>query len=133
MYVSVYSGVYTLTRSADVGRRHLLDGCGFLLEPPTTVATVFLDTEGGTGFGRIEIAADGRAALGLCEPAAAPDDLPRPVAISLASTMAAAAGAPDGCWRFRPGPAVIPSTTVGAVPAPRFNISPTTLGGPAER
>lgn len=125
--------LYTLTRSADVGRRHLLVGCGFLLELPTTVATVLLDTEGGTGFGRFEIAADGRAALGLCETAAVPDALPRPVAISLANTMAAANGAPDGCWRFRPGPAEVPSTTAGAEPAPCFNISPTTLGGPADR
>jgi len=77
---------------------------GFLLEPPTTAATVFLDTEGGTGFGRTTVAAaaatDARAILGPCEPAAA-EDLPRPVAMSLANTMAAAAGAPDGCWRLR--------------------------------
>lgn len=126
-----------------MGRRHLLAVCcGFLLEPQTTVATVFLDTEGGTGFGRTATAADGRAALGLwCEPAAAaaaaavPDDgLPRPVAMSLANTMAAAAGAPDGCWRLRgPGPGAVPSTTATVGPAPRFNISPTTLGGPADR
>lgn len=135
LYTTMYH-VYTLTRSADVGRRHLLAGCGFLPQPPTTAATVFLDTEGGTGFGRIEIAVDARATLGLCGPAAAPVDLLRPVTMSLAKTMAAAAGAPDGCWRLRPGPAIVPSTTAGTtdvVPTPPFNISPTTLGGPVDR
>lgn len=94
--------LYTLTRlSADVGRRHLDLGCCFLPPSSTAAATVFLDTEGVTGLGRIGI--PDRAALGLCGPTAVTDDNEddddddlRPVAMSLANTMAAATGAPDG-------------------------------------
>lgn len=128
--------LYTLTRSTDVGRRLRLLGCRFLEQPSSSAG--FLYIEGGTGLGRIGIP-DTRPVLGLCGTPAImatadepPDDL-RPVAMSLANTMAAAAGAPDGCstatLRFRT--AVIPSITV-ACTAP-FNSSPTTLGGPADR
>lgn len=129
------SNRYTLTRSVDVGRRHL--GCCFLPSPLTVAATatVFLaDTEGGTGLGRIGIP-DERAVLGLCGlvAVATPDDL-RLVAMSLANTMAAATGVPDvecseALRLVREVTAAPSSATVGAAP---FNISPTTLGGPTD-
>lgn len=128
-YIYIYI-TYTFTCSADVGRQHVLLGRCFRPPPPAS-AVVFLDAEGVTGLGRTGIPDARATALGLCGTAAVADDL-RPVAMSLANTMAAAAGAPDTCsatprLRAAADP-VVPSRVV----AP-FNSSPTTLGGPADR
>lgn len=125
----------TLTRSADVGRRLHLDlGCRFL---PSS-ATVLLDTEGGTGLARTTGIPDARAVLGLrsFNGAPSPPDSLRPVTMSLANAMAEAAGTQwVGCCstaataapRLRTAAVVTPSAV-----AERFNISPTTLGAPAD-
>lgn len=134
------SALCTLTRSTDVGRRHVLLGRSCFL--PSTA--VFLNAEGVTGLGRIGIP-DPRAAattLGLWGLAVAADDDLRPVAMSLANTMAAAAGVPDDALcseappRFRAtavAPIVLSRTACTSPADEPFSSSPTTLGGPADR
>lgn len=124
-------------RSADVGRRLHLGlgwlGCCFL--PSSAATAVFLDTEGGTGLARTTGIPDARAVLGLhgcCSGAPPPNNL-RPVAMSLAKAMAAAAGAQCvDCCSATTAPRLRALVVPSAVAA-RFNISPTTLGAPADR